>query len=247
MTIVAGPEVHNLTGAYVCDALGEAERAAFEAHMAQCSECADEVRELREVAAIMAVAVAQPAPSSLKSDLDARIAVTRQLPPVTDNAAEAPAQRGSKRRMRAAWAVAAALAIVVAGLGWRTIDQQNQIDGLNARSTQISQLLAAPDAYTARVKVAGGGTALLVDSRQRNEAAVTFTGLADAPAGKTYQLWLMTSDGKARSVGLMSAGPATPVVIEGLTGEANVGMTVEPAGGSPQPTTIPVMVAALGS
>lgn len=61
MTIVAGPEVHNLTGAYVCDALGEAERAAFEAHMAQCSECADEVRELREVAAIMAVAVAQPA------------------------------------------------------------------------------------------------------------------------------------------------------------------------------------------
>jgi anti-sigma-K factor RskA len=143
--------------------------------------------------------------------------------------------------------VAAALALLAAGLGWRTIDQQQQIDGLNSRSTQISQLLAASDAYTARVPVAGGGSALLVDSRQRNEAAVTFTDLAGAPAGKTYQLWLMTSDGKARSVGLMAAGPATPVLIEGLTGEAQVGMTIEPAGGSSQPTTVPVMVAALGT
>lgn len=250
MTTMAGPDVHSLTGAYVCDALGEAERAAFEAHMAQCADCAAEVRELREVAAIMGVAVAQQPPASLKAGLDAQIAVTRQLPPITDAASEAQTQtqqRGSKRRLRAAWAVAAALALLAAGLGWRTIDQQHQLDGLNARSTQISQLLAAPDAYTARVQVTGGGTALLIDSRQLNEAAVGFTGLAGAPAGKTYQLWLMTPDGKARSVALMAADPSAPVVIQGLTGEAKVGMTIEPAGGSPQPTTTPVMVAALGS
>jgi anti-sigma-K factor RskA len=196
----------------------------------------------------MAIAAAQQPPASLKAGLDARIAVTRQLPPVTDEASgPAPRQRSSKRRLRAAWAVAAALAVVVAGLGWRTIDQQHQIDGFNASSTQITRLLAAPDAYTARVPVTGGGTALLLDSRQLNEAALSFTGLAGAPAGKTYQLWLMTPDGKARSVALMAAGPATPVVIQGLTGEAKVGMTIEPAGGSPQPTTTPVMVAALGS
>ncbi|WP_063628238.1 anti-sigma factor [Actinospica robiniae] len=256
---MAGPGVHTLTGAYVCDALGEAERAAFEAHMAQCADCAAEVRELREVVAIMAMAVAQQPPGSLKDGLDAQIAVTRQLPPITDEGSDpqtqtqrqSPAQRqaqrrSSKRRLRAGWAVAAALALLAAGLGWRTIDQQHQLDSLNARSTQISQLLAAPDAATARVKVTGGGTALLIDSRQLDEAAVGFTGLAGAPAGKTYQLWLMTPDGKARSVALMSTDPATPVVIRGLTGEANVGMTIEPAGGSPQPTTTPVMVAALG-
>jgi len=244
---MAGPEVHTLTGAYVCDALGEAERAAFEAHLADCPDCAEEVRELREVAAVLAVAVAQHAPSSLKAGVDARIAVTRQLPPVTDDAPGPRTRRGPKRRLRAAWAVAAALAVVAAGLGWRAVDQQHQLDSLNARSTQISQLLAAPDASSARVQVTGGGTALLIDSRQRDEAAVAFTGLAEAPAGKTYQLWLMAPDGKARSVGLMSADPATPVVIQGLTGEANVGMTIEPSGGSPQPTTTPVMVAALES
>lgn len=260
---MAEAEVHTLTGAYVCDALGPAERAAFEAHMSECPECAGEVRELREVGAIMAAAVAKRPPDSLKAALDARIAMTRQAPPVTggtsgaasgagsDAAPEsASAASGASRRgprTRAAWAIAAALALLAAGLGWRTIDQQHRIDAQNAQSAQISQLLAAPDAATTRVPVSGGGSALILDSRVRNEAAVTFTGLPQVPAGKTYQLWLMAPDGKARSVGLMRTAPAEPVLVEGLTGEADVGMTIEPSGGSAQPTTVPLMVAALGS
>ncbi|HEY3870714.1 MAG TPA: anti-sigma factor [Actinocrinis sp.] len=244
---MADAEVHTLTGAYVCDALGADERAAFEAHMAKCPECAAEVREFREVTATMAMAVAQRPPASLKAGLDARIAVTRQVPPATDGEPGTPAPRKRALRIRSAWAVAAALALVVAGLGWRVIDQQHQINGLNSKSTQISQLLSAPDAYTVRAAVAGGGSALIVDSRERNEAAVAFTGLASAPTGRIYQLWLMTPDGKARSVGLMPSTPSAPIVINGLTGEVQVGMTIEPAGGSIQPTTTPVMVAALGA
>jgi anti-sigma-K factor RskA len=271
MTSMAEAEVHTLTGAYVCDALGEDERTAFEAHMASCPDCAAEVRELREVAAIMAEAVAERPPASLKAAVDARIEVTRQSPPLTPpSAAPAVAAPGSgagsgpalgsesrpgsgsapsapRRRLRAGWAVAAALALLAAGLGWRAIDQQHRINALDAQATQISRLLAAPDAYTVRVPVTGGGSALIVDSRSRNEAAVTFTGLSQAPAGKSYQLWLMTADGSARSVGVMQAAPDTPVLVQGLTGEADVGMTVEPAGGSVRPTTSPVMVAALGA
>lgn len=240
-------DVHTLTGAYVCDALEAAERAAFEAHMAACPECAAEARELREVGAVMAAAVARQAPASLKTALDARIEVTRQVPPATDASAGVPGHRRSRLRIRAGWAVAAVLALVVAGLGWRTVDQQDQINTLRGSAAQVSQLLAAPDAYTARIAVTGGGSALLVDSRARNEAAVAFSGLPATPTGKTYQLWLMTADGKARSVGLMPAAPTAPIVIEGLAGEAKVGMTIEPAGGSAQPTTTPVLVAALGA
>lgn len=242
-------EVHTLTGAYVCDALGAAERDAFEAHMAECADCAAEVGELREVAALMGAAVAVRPPASLKQAVDARIQVTRQVPPIVAEgpaAAEVPAPRSGTRRIRAAWAVAAALALLVAGLGWRTIDQQHQINALDTQSTQITQLLAAPDAYTSRVAVTGGGSALLVDSRSRDEAAVTFTGLTSAPAGKTYQLWLMTPSGAARSVGLMTTDPNAPILVQGLSGENRVGMTIEPTGGSPAPTTVPVMVAALG-
>lgn len=249
MSAVEGSEVHTLTGAYVCDALSEAEREAFETHMSRCPECTAEVAELREVAALMALAVAERPPAALKDAVDARIRVTRQVPPIVPRAAEEPEpRRDVGRGWRAGWAVAAALALVVAGLGWHAIDQQNEIDSLNHTSTQVSQLLSAPDSTSTKVQVTGGGSALLVDSRSRDEAAVLFTGLAQAPAGKTYQLWLMTSDGAARSVGLMQgASPNSPVIVEGLSGEAQVGMTVEPAGGSAQPTTTPIMVAALGA
>jgi anti-sigma-K factor RskA len=240
-------EVHTLTGAYVCDALGPEERAAFEAHMDQCPECAAEVRELREVAAIMAVAVAERPPASLKAAVDTEIGVTRQVPPVTAEPGAGSASPGGRRRMRAAWSVAAALALVAAGLGWRAINQQHQIDSLNAQNAQITQLLAAPDAAATRAVVTGGGSALIIDSRGLNEAAVSFTDLAGAPSGKTYQLWLMAPDGSARSVGLMQASPSRPVLVQGLVGEAKVGMTIEPAGGSPRPTSTPIMVAALGA
>jgi anti-sigma-K factor RskA len=240
-------EVHTLTGAYVCDALDEQERADFERHLQECAECRAEVAELREVAASLAVSVAEPPPPGLKAAVEARIRVTRQLPPIVTSLAEARARRRPTRLAWAGWAAAAALALVVAGLGWRAIDQQHQINTLSAQSTQLSQLLSAPDAYSVRVSVTGGGSALLVDSRSRNEAAVAFTGLAYLPSNKTYQLWLMQADGTARSVGLMHSDPNSPVFVHGLAGEAEVGMTIEPAGGSPKPTTTPVMVAALGA
>jgi len=241
-------EMHILSGAYVCDALSEDERAAFEAHMVDCAQCVAEVRALREVAASMAVAVSKPPPASLKAAIDAVIDVTGQVPSAPDAAAGGsgrPGARGLLRRMRAGWAVAAALALFAAGLAWRTVDQQHQISALNVQTTQMSQLLAAPDAYATRVPVTGGGSALVVDSRSRDEVAVTFAGLSQAPSGKTYQLWLITPAGSARSVGLMQAAPPRPLVVEGLAGESKVGMTIEPAGGSAKPTTTPVMIAAL--
>ena len=244
-------EVHTLTGAYVCDALDAAEREAFEQHVADCPECAAEVAELREVAAIMAVATAERPPASLKEAVAARIRITRQVPPIVAYPAEQPRQAETRRRggfgWRAGWAAAAAFALIAAGLGWRAIDQQDQINALNRTSAQISQLLSAPDAHSARAPVTGGGSALLVDSRSRDEAAIAFTGLAQAPAGKTYQLWLMSPDGSARSVGVMQTSTNRPLILEGLSGESDVGMTVEPNGGSPKPTTTPIMVAALGA
>jgi len=156
---MAEADVHTLTGAHVCDALGKDERVAFEVQMDQCPECAAEVRELREVAAIMATAVTLQPPASLQNSLDTRIRITRQLPPATDPAAARPTPRDGRRRLRAAWSIAAALALLAAGLGWRAVDQQQQISALNAQTTQISSLLAAPDVSTARVAITGHGAA----------------------------------------------------------------------------------------
>jgi anti-sigma-K factor RskA len=61
------------------------------------------------------------------------------------------------------------------------------------------------------------------------------------PGAKTYQLWLM-GPSAPRSVGTMTPfGGKLPPVIAGDLGDANqVGITVEPAGGSPQPTSLPI-------
>jgi anti-sigma-K factor RskA len=55
----------------------------------------------------------------------------------------------------------------------------------------------------------------------------------------------MTSSGAAKSVGLLtvtSTGSTTPALAAGVRPGDRLGITVEPAGGTAQPTTTPVVV-----
>ncbi|WP_181768589.1 anti-sigma factor, partial [Streptomyces albidus (ex Kaewkla and Franco 2022)] len=101
---------------------------------------------------------------------------------------------------------------------------------------------AAPDAKTTgRTELPGGATGSVVVSRDRGRAAFLASGMEKPPSGKVYQLWF--ADGKKmRSAGLMdSAGGSDAVLMEGDVGPASaMGITVEPAGGSRQPTTRPL-------
>jgi anti-sigma-K factor RskA len=66
--------------------------------------------------------------------------------------------------------------------------------------------------------------------------------LPAAPAGHTYQLWLM-APGNIRPAGLASPKTGTlQAYLDSLDGAAQVGVSVEPSGGSKQPTTTPIMV-----
>jgi anti-sigma-K factor RskA len=244
------PEVHSLTGAYVCHALEPAEREAFERHLAQCPTCVQEVAELQETAALLASAAAETPPARLKAAVDARIAVTRQIPPIIGGAEDGDAARRAaparpRRRWFTAlgWGLAAGMAVVVAVLGVRLNDQQNQIDQANHRSTAITTLLSAPDAHANSVNVTTGGNGRVLVSRSRDKAAITVSGLAKLPPGKAYQLWMMGPSG-ARSGGVLPNGSEAydSVLAHGLGDAQTIGLTVEPTGGSAQPTTTPVMV-----
>lgn len=241
------PEVHTLTGAYVCHALEPAEREAFERHLAQCPACTAEVAELRETAALLASAAAETPPPRLKSAVEARIAVTRQIPPLVDHgpAARAAGARPPRRRWFAAlgWGLAAGLAVAVAVLGVRVNDQQHQIDQAGQRNTAITALLSAPDTRADSAGVTTGGIGTVLVSRSLDEAAITVNGLAQLPPGHAYQLWMMGPSG-ARSGGLLPPGTqaSDSILAHGLGDARTIGLTVEPAGGSAQPTTTPVMV-----
>ena len=74
-------DLHSLSGAYALDALDDDERADFEEHLARCATCRDEVDSFGAVTPLLAETVAVTPPPSLRDDILARAAQTRQDPP----------------------------------------------------------------------------------------------------------------------------------------------------------------------
>lgn len=146
------------------------------------------------------------------------------------------------------FALAACLALAAAAGGvaaWQYQEAQDvrqQAEESRQRQEELMGVLAAPDARTTgRNELPGGASGSVVVSRDRDRAAFLASGMDAPPSGKVYQLWF-ADGGKMRSAGLMdSPGDSRAVLMEGKVGRASaMGVTVEPAGGSQQPTTRPL-------
>ena len=89
----------------------------------------------------------------------------------------------------------------------------------------------------------GPGIQFFWNERQQKGVAHAFR-LQPAPAGKSYQLWIIR-DGKPESVKVFNSDADGHALVEGLTlpakaaGVTQVLLTLEPAGGSPLPTSTP--------
>jgi anti-sigma-K factor RskA len=250
---MTSPDIHTLTGAYALDALEEFERRQFQAHLAQCPDCAREVDELRATGAKLGVAVAQQPPDTLRRTVMAQIAVTRQDSPISRPAE--PHNATSARTGRAGWrvrltasaaALAAAAALILGIASVRTGQErdaaQTQLAQIQAQYAPVAQLAAAPDARGSAGAGVRGGTAFVLASHQLDKAVLLVSGLPTPPSGHTYQVWLI-GHGHLRSVGLLTVSTSTsapPLQFGDLSGATKVGLTIEPAGGSPQPSTTPV-------
>ena len=258
-------DLHLLAGSYALDALSAADRASFERHLQQCASCEAEVRGFRETAARLGLARAVDPPSAMREQVLTAAYRTRQLPPLVgdgpDHAARGgrlvrvvfPAGRrpspGPGQHHRAprvprvlAGAVAACAA---AGLALGIFSQVNTPP---ATPAAISSVLRASDAHSQTVRSATGGTLTAVVSWDKREAVVTTAHMASLPSQQVYQLWVMGPAGTttARSVALLPrAGQAGPVLADALKPGDRIGITVEPAGGTAQPTTSPVAVMTL--
>ncbi|MEV4614917.1 anti-sigma factor [Kitasatospora sp. NPDC049258] len=247
MTIAA--DLHTLTGAYAAHALGEEERQAFERHLAQCPACAQEVREFTATLARLGAAEAVVPPAELKARVLAGIGTVRQLAPATaDPDAAGPAGhrlgRSGRRWPALALAASVALAALLGGLAYQ---QHDRADRAQARATALQQqqarfgaLLTAPDARTATA-TAGSGVGTVVWSESLGRAGFLASGLPALPAGRTYQVWFNDA-GTMRPAGLLSASAGSLVLDGPIDGAAGIGVTVEPAGGSPHPTAAPMML-----
>jgi anti-sigma factor RsiW len=243
--------VHLLTGAYAADALdSEAERVAFEAHLARCPECREEVRSLRETAAALAAQVAQPPPAELRRRVLAQVAQTPQEPPVVvplrrpraaeqTVAAEAPERARPKPWLRIAAAAAVLVAAVGGGAGITGYQQGRQAE---QRADRLLSIVADPRAVTRQAAV-DGGRATVVSAP--DGTVLLAAGLPALDAERTYQVWLIRGK-QITSAGLGRAGTggadAWNVLVDGAKSGDQVAISVEPRSGSDQPTTTPVAV-----
>ena len=109
----------------------------------------------------------------------------------------------------------------------------------SASSAALASLVAAPDAVATQEPMHGGGQAAVVVSPTQGTGVLVVAGIQPPPPSETYQAWLITPEGAATSAGTFvpdGHGDAT-LHLAGTTGTAVVGVTLEPSGGSPQPTT----------
>ena len=95
---------HLAVGAFVCDALDASEASSFERHLAVCPSCRSEASSFYEVLGSL-VGVGDEPPPEMRSQVMAKIHVTRQLRPLVPPSAGAgrPARaerRSSWRRVR---------------------------------------------------------------------------------------------------------------------------------------------------
>jgi anti-sigma-K factor RskA len=254
--------LHSLAAPYALDALEGAERLRFERHLERCERCAAEVRALSEDAVRLACSAAAPPPPALRDRVLTAIRTTPQerpageparvrtgqLPPHVWGIQPPPRPRERRVPLFVPFATAtAAAALVVAGLfAVQAHRTQDELAAAQARQREIAHVLAAPDARATAGRDAQGRTIGVVASASAGRAVVTLSGYAEPPGGRVRQLWLMRPGAQPRSLGLFEGD--TPLVASGLTRSAtSLAVTVEPDGGSPQPTTQPIVQLALNS
>jgi anti-sigma-K factor RskA len=267
-------ELHELTGGYVLGALSDAERQAFEAHLATCAVCAAEVKALRGVAHSLAYAVPQrDLPPALRERvLHAAVADGRAGARVADFT---PVIKATPARSTLpSWlAIAASIAAVALGLYAMTLRQriealQDRLREATVRAEDLSRqaqvahavadqakeasaVLAASDVRRfdlAGQKTAPGATGRGYWSPSRDRLVFTASNLPALATGRQYQLWVVPPGAGSSpvSAGLLPLESDGGVTLAALTIDqvGAVAVSEEPLGGSAVPSTIVLLGAA---
>lgn len=238
-----GDDVHALSGAYAVDALDPAERTWFEEHLRECADCREEVDGLRETVAQLGSEDAIAPSAAVRDAVLGAISTTRPLPPLPSPQVVAPpidlaARRRTTRTLPLLVAAAAVLIAAVGGLWAKPWADDKPVA---PQLTAAEQVLAADDAARIEKSFPDGATATIVVSRSVGRAVILTSDMPHAPDGKAYQLWLQTPAGELKPDRVMPDLRTATVVLEGDASRATgVGITVEPDGGSPQPTSEPI-------
>ncbi|PWT83439.1 MAG: hypothetical protein C5B57_06825 [Blastocatellia bacterium] len=256
------------TAAYALGGLTTEERSEFEVHLSVCAECAAEVRSYAPVLTALAESAPQSdPPAALRNRVLAAVEGSSELARTSGRASRvAVVEKPGSRRAWAPWLLAAASLIAAVTVGAYSGRIRGQLAALEQQVRHVTERADASDRRVAdlqaklsqdravvvvlnasdlvRVDLAGQpvaprATAHAFWSRSRG-LVFTASSLPPLPAGRTYQLWVVTAqapvgagllkpevDGAAHAVFMTPADLAKPVAIA---------LTIEPEGGVPAPT-----------
>jgi anti-sigma-K factor RskA len=221
-------DTHDLTAAYALHALDDVEREAYEQHLAQCERCREELGVLTESAAALAWAVESPAPPAQ---------LRRRILDASAGDNVVPFRARARRPWQAIAAVAACAAIGL-GIWGATVN-----NSLHRERTRSSTLHIVADPASRKVELHGkpGMVAVAPDG----EGVLVVEHLPAAPAGMTYEAWVIPHGGKPQRAGVFRGGDDMTMVKLGMhvPHGATVAATVEKHGGADAPTSPPLLSA----
>ena len=227
-------DLHTLSGAYALNALSAEEADQFRRHLEACPACSLEVRELQQAAADMGAAQSATPPTQLRRRVLTAVEQTPQMPPRgRGNVVELRRNPWSTRLLVAAAAalLVGAVAVGVSQLGG---DEEQQ----TFLAQEVVQVFEAEDANTATMETENGGVISVATSPSRGEMAVDTDELPPLDEGQVYQLWAIQGD-TISPVGVLERERGAAMDMPAP--DIEVAITIEPEGGSEQPTSEPIM------
>jgi hypothetical protein len=161
------------------------------------------------------------------------------------------ARRGRPTPWARSILAAAAVVAIVLLAGWNVLLQRQASDAAGRAAVLGSAIAQAADPTSRVARLAGSGSAAAARGFAvfpvEGAGTIVLDGLPPAETGRTYQAWVLAG-GQPISAGLMNVGSDGLAILADVipvSGTDTVALTLEPAGGSPGPTTDPVVVGQL--
>ena len=225
---------------FVMGTLTQEEQGTVERHLEECKACRAEAQRYAPVAeALLYQVPLVRAPESVRQKV-ARI--PEQAEPLKPRSF--PSRQLRLFSWKEAWAIAATLALLLLAVWnvylltrWQTAQRQL------AAQQEIIRLLTNPELHAVPLQPdepARGARAVLYYLDEQTGLLIV-EGLPPLDSNRAYQLWLIRPDGKRDNGGVFRPAGDQPTVHTVVTPApwhiyTGVGVTIEPATGSPGPT-----------
>ena len=263
----AHPQYEEDFDLYELGVLDGSDQAEFTTHLASCAECRAKLESAQSRLALLALAApnSEPPPAARERIL----ARFRERGPRRREEAPGVRARGGFRTRVWAWSWAAACLVLLAVAAWlwrenlrlsqreaeliftykRIEDSNEHLRAESARAQAVLDVLTGPQTVQVELSPSAAhpmphGKAFY--NRARGLLFYT-TNLNSLPPDRTYELWLIPTEGKPVDVGIFNTDTRgngqviLPSLPQGLTAKA-FAVTIEAAGGVPAPTGTMVLV-----